>query len=110
MNHKKIVGNFWSIMETNDFHAVAQLLHDGYVLERPQSGECIRGRDNFAAISTAYPAEGKWAFKINHIVTEGEMVVTDSTAREGKIWKQIEFWPAPFKAPEWRAQWIEKSE
>jgi hypothetical protein len=46
-------------METNDFYAVAELLHDDYILEWRQSGERIRGRDNFAAINTYYPAEGK---------------------------------------------------
>lgn len=122
MNNKQILENFWAIMETNDFYAASQLLHDEYTLEWPQSGERILGRDNFAAINTNYPAEGKWHFTINHIVAEGDMVVTDVTATDGKIigraitfstirdekiWKQIEFWPDPFEAPEWRVQWIQ---
>ena len=124
MNNKQILENFWNTMATNDFHAVAQLLHVEYILEWPQSGERIRGRDNFAAINMFYHAEGKWTFKINHIVADGDMVVTDvsvsdgtrhdravtfSTVRDGKIWKQVEFWPEPFEAPAWRAQWVEKS-
>ena len=123
MNNKQILENFWGTMETNDFHTASQLLHDEYTLEWPQSGERILGRDNFAAINTNYPSEGKWHFTINHIVAEGDMVVTDvaatdgkiigraitfSTIRDEKIWKQVEFWPDPFEAPEWRAQWIQK--
>ena len=123
MNSKKILENFWETMKTNDFYAVAQLLHDDYVLEWPQSGERIRGRDNFAALNKAYPAEGKWQFTINSIVAENEFVVTDvsvtdgkqtgraltfSTVHEGKIWKQVEFWPDSFEAPAWRAQWVER--
>ena len=123
MNNKQILENFWATMETNDFHAASQLLHDDYILEWPQSGERILGRDNFAAINTNYPSEGKWHFTINHIVAEGDTVVTDVTATDGKIigraitfstirdqkiWKQIEFWPDPFEAPQWRAQWVEK--
>ena len=122
MDSKKKLENFWATMETNDFYAAAQLLHDEYVLEWPQSGERIRGRDNFAAINTVYPAEGKWHFTINQIVAEDDSVVTDvtvtdgkrldrvitfSTIRDGKIWKQIEFWPEPFEAPTWRSQWVE---
>ena len=110
-------------METNDFYAAAQLLHDDYILEWPQSGERIRGRDNFAAINTYYPAEGTWRFTINQIAAQGDLVITDvsvtdgkrkdrvitfSTIHEGKIWKQVEFWPEPFDAPDWRAQWMEK--
>jgi ketosteroid isomerase-like protein len=122
MNSKQVLENFWETMKTNDFSAVARLLHDDYVLEWPQSGERIRGRDNFAAINTSYPAEGKWQFTVNQIVAEDDFVVTDvtvtdgsridraitfSTVREGKILKQVEFWPEPFEAPAWRAQWVE---
>ena len=56
MDNKQILENFWSTMATNDFYAASQLLHDDYILEWPQSGERIRGRDNFAAINTFYPA------------------------------------------------------
>jgi len=123
MNNKQIIENFWASMAANDFYATAQLLHDEYLLEWPQSGERIHGRDNFAAINTNYPAKGKWQFTINHIVAEGDVVVTDvtvtdgktigraitfSTLRDGKIWRQVEFWPDAFEAPAWRAKWIEK--
>ena len=123
MNSKQIVEQFWKTMGDNDFYAVTELLHDDFTLEWHQSGERIRGRENFAKINTAYPAEGKWRFTINSIVAEGDVVVTDvsvtdgvrqdrvitfSTLRDGKIWKQVEFWPDPFEAPAWRAQWVEK--
>ena len=123
MNSKAILEKFWETMKTNDFYAVAELLHDDYMLEWPQSGERIRGRDHFAVINTYYPAKGKWQFTVNQIVAEGEFVVTDvtvtdgsrtdraitfSTVRDGKIWKQIEFWPEPFEAPAWRAEWVER--
>ncbi|MFN8413518.1 MAG: nuclear transport factor 2 family protein [Anaerolineales bacterium] len=123
MNHKKILETFWKTMETNDFYAASQLLHDDYLLEWPQSGERIRGRDHFAAMNSFYPTEGTWHFTINHIVAENDLVVTDvsvtdgtvhdrcitfSTVRDGKIWKQIEFWPDSFEAPEWRAKWVER--
>ncbi|MEW6402798.1 MAG: nuclear transport factor 2 family protein [Chloroflexota bacterium] len=122
MNSKQVVENFWDLMATNDFYAAALILHDRYTLEWPQSGEVIRGRDNFAAINTNYPAQDKWRFTINQIVAEGDTVVTDvsvtdgsiqgraitfSTVRDGKILKQIEFWPEAFEAPEWRRQWVE---
>ncbi|HNK63729.1 MAG TPA: nuclear transport factor 2 family protein [Anaerolineales bacterium] len=123
MKPRQLLELFWQKMESNDFYAVAELLHDGFILEWPQSGERIRGRENFAKINTAYPTDGKWHFVINHILAEGDSVMTDvsvtdgklhdraltfSTIRDGKIWKQVEFWPEPFKAPEWRAPWVEK--
>ena len=123
MNNKQILEDFWATMETNDFQAASRLLHDDFILDWPQSGERILGRENFVAININYPAEGKWHFEINHILAEEDVVVTDvsvtegkifgraitfSTVRDGKIWKQVEFWPDPFEAPGWRAQWVQK--
>lgn len=123
MNNKQIVENFWATMRINDFYAAAKLLHDDFTLEWPQSGERILGRDNFAALNTNFPAEGKWQFKVNAMVAENDVVVSDvsvsdgkrqdraitfSTVRDGKIWRQVEFWPEPFEAPAWRAKWVEK--
>lgn len=123
MNPKQLVEQFWKTMEGNDFFAVGALLHDDFILDWPQSGERIRGRDNFAALNTAYPAEGKWTFTIHSIIAEGGQVVSDvsvsdgrrqdrvitfSTVRDGKIWRQVEFWPEPFEAPAWRAGWVER--
>ena len=59
MNNKRLIEDFWIIMATNDFYAAANLLHDDFTLEWPQSGERIRGRQNFALVNTYYPAEGK---------------------------------------------------
>ena len=110
-------------MQTNDFKAAGEFLHDDYVLEWPQSGERIRGRANFVAINQNYPAHGRWQFKVHRIIAEGDEVVSDvdvtdgvikgrvitfSTIRDGKIVEQIEFWPDPFDAPAWRSGWIEQ--
>ncbi len=120
---RDVVVGYWQAMQSNDFRAAAQWLHDAYVLDWPQSGERIRGRDNFAAINEQYPAAGRWQFTINRIVAEGDQVVSDvtvtdgqitaraitfSTVRAGKIVHQVEYWPDPFEAPAWRAQWVER--
>ena len=121
--NKQIVERFWATMQTNDFKAAGELLHDDYTLEWPQSGERIRGRANFVAINENYPAHGRWQFTIQRIIAEGNEVVSDvdvtdgvitarvitfSTIQEGKILHQIEFWPDPFEPAEWRAQWVER--
>jgi len=120
---KQVVERFWAAMQTNDFKAAGELLHDDYVLEWPQSGERIRGRANFVAVNEHYPAHGSWAFNIHRILAEDDEVVSDvsvtsgsltgraitfSTIRDGKIVYQIEFWPDPFEPAAWRARWIEK--
>lgn len=120
---KQVVEQFWGAMQSNDFKAVGEFLHEEYVLEWPQSGERVRGRENFVAINENYPAHGRWEFTVHRILAEGDEVVSDvdvtdgvihgrvitfSTIRDGKIAHQTEFWPDPFEPADWRTQWIEK--
>ena len=120
---KKIVEQFWAAIHANDFQAAGELLHNEYVLEWPQSGERIRGRVNFVAINQNYPAAGPWRVKLNRLIVENDQVVTEvtvtdgvltataitfSTVHESRIIRQTEYWPDPFKAAAWRAQWIER--
>jgi limonene-1,2-epoxide hydrolase len=122
-DNQRVVEQFWATMETNDFRAAGQWLHDDYILDWPQSGERIRGRDNFAAINEHYPAAGLWRFIVHRLIADDngvatEVTVTDgvivgraitfSEIRDGKIIHQTEYWPDPYEAPDWRAQWVEK--
>jgi ketosteroid isomerase-like protein len=121
---KQIVERFWAAMQTNDFKAVGEFLHDDFILEWPQSGERIRGRSNFVTVNGHYPAHGRWEFTIHRIIAEGDEVVSDvgvtdgaitgraitfSTVRDGKIVHQTEFWPDPFEPAGWRTGWVEKT-
>jgi ketosteroid isomerase-like protein len=109
-------------MNTNDFRSVGRLLHDDFLLEWPQSGERIRGAENFAAMNERYPAAGPWRFTVNRIVagaasgvsdvtvTDGERVDTAVTffeLRDGRIWRMIEYWPEPFAPAGWRKALVE---
>jgi limonene-1,2-epoxide hydrolase len=120
---KHIIERFWETMQTNDFKAVGELLHDDYTLEWPQSRERIRGRANFVAVNENYPAHGRWKFTIHRIIAEGNEVVSDvdvtdgvivarvitfSTIQERKVLHQTEFWPDTFEPAKWRAQWIKR--
>ena len=120
---KSIVAQFWATLQTDDFRESARLLAEDFVLEWPQSGERIRGPENFAALNQHYPAAGRWQFTVDRIRAEGDQVVTDvgvtdgkttgraitfSTVDAGKIVNQVEFWPDPFEPAEWRAHWVER--
>lgn len=121
MNEKDVVIAFWETMQTNDFAKASQWLSDDFECYWPQSSELIVGRKNFVEINSNYPAQGKWLFKINTIVCEGNQVVTDvsvtdgvvqaraitfHTVKDGLIAKQVEFWPDNYEAPEWRREWV----
>jgi ketosteroid isomerase-like protein len=121
---KGVVERFWKLMDANDFRAAGELLHDQYILEWPQSGERVKGREHFVAINTNYPVHGRWHVAILRLVSEGDEVVSEvnvtddgdvnmraitfSTVRDGRILRQREFWPEPFEPAAWRAQWVER--
>lgn len=120
---KHIVESFWGAMQSNNFRAAAEFLHDDYVLDWPQSGERIRGRENFAVINENYPAHGRWDFTVHRLIAEGDEVVSDvevtdgrirarvitfSMIKDGKILYQTEWWPDPFEPAAWRSQWVER--
>ncbi|RIZ53275.1 nuclear transport factor 2 family protein [Vibrio sp. PID23_8] len=123
MTEKTIVLNFWKTMESNDFTAAAECLSPDCEVLWPLTTEVIRGRANFAALNSAYPAKGVWTFDIERIVADGEQVVTDvvvsdgarkdrvitfHTVRDGLICKQVEYWPEEYAAANWRAKWVER--
>jgi len=121
---RRLVAQFWTAMQANDWAAAAALFADDYVLHWPQSGERILGSANFVAINRAYPAAGRWRFTVERLVVEGEQAITDvvvsdgavtaraitfTTVRDGRIAGQVEYWPDPFDAPAWRTAWVERA-
>lgn len=119
------VREFWRLMATNDFAAVAAVLDHDFVLEWPQTRERIHGVANFVLMNQQYPASGAWRFAINRLVgSDAEAVsdvsITDGTQRaraisffsveKNKIMRVVEFWPEPYVASADRAHLIEKME
>ena len=99
-----------------------ELRHEDYLMEMPQSGERIRGRENMRAFQEAYPTpptiqlrrvvvgEGLWIVEGVNDYGEGRVftVVVIFELRDGKIWRDTRYYAEPFEAPEWRAQWVER--
>ena len=117
-----VVREFWRLMATNDFAAVGAVLGDDYVLDWPQSKERIRGRDRFVQMNAAYPAHGRWRFTVNRLFGSGAEVVSDVsvtdgvqhgralsffTIADGRIVRQVEFWPEPYEAAANRRHLVE---
>jgi ketosteroid isomerase-like protein len=121
MNPTEIVEALWAAFDSFEFAAAAPLLHDEFVCEFPQSGEVMRGRDNFIAMNQHYP--GQWRCTIQQLIANGDKVVTEThvsdgnqsftalsffTFKDNQIIHLREYWPDPMPAQEWRAQWVEK--
>src|SRR5215831_1165292 len=88
-----IARKFWGLMATNDFKSVGSVLADEFVLDWPQSGERICGRDNYAAMNSQYPTTtGRWTFIINRVVGNDNEAVSDVTVSDGvQIARAISF-------------------
>ena len=118
--NRRLIIELWQQLGRFDFAGAGELLHDDYVCEWPQSKERIRGRENFVALNSNYP--GRWSAQVKRVIVEGaqaasEVVLTyeDQTVsvvsfyeiRDGKIYREVDYWPESYAAPEWRTQWVE---
>ena len=102
--------------------------HEDYVMEMPQSGERIRGRERMREFQRAYPTpphgvtirlrrvlvrEGLWVVEGVYDYGGGEQVLDVlmiCELRDGKMWRDRWYFAEPFEAPEWRAEWVEQME
>ncbi len=122
MSADRIIREYWEAMATNDFAHASTHLSEDFQFYMPQSGEYFEGREIFATLNTRYPAQGRWQFEIVDIVAQdasgvSDVLVTDGQTeasaitfhwiRNGLIWRQREFWPDPYPAPEWRTDLTE---
>jgi hypothetical protein len=105
-----------------DAQAEHDLRHEDYVMEMPQSGERIRGREKMRQFQEAYPNPPR--AELRRIVGSGEVWVIEGTSayrqggtfhvadiiefRDDKILKETRYYAEPFEAPAWRAEWVEK--
>jgi hypothetical protein len=104
-----------------------EIRHEDYVMEMPQSGERIRGRERmreFQQTFTSYSnapsvtlrrvvvREGLWILEGVNDYGDGQVstVVAIFELREGKVWRDTRYYAEPFEAPEWRAHLVERME
>jgi hypothetical protein len=101
--------------------------HEDYVMEMPQSGERIRGRENMRefqrsfAINSNPPTihlrrvtvrDSLWILEGVNDYGEGRIftVVAIFELKDGKIWRDTRYYAEPFDAPQWRAGLVERME
>ena len=99
------------------------LRHEDVVVDMPQSGERICGRDTMKAMQDAYP--GPPTITMPRVVGSGDVWVVEGRSdysgriyhvaniiefREGKIIRETRYYADPFESPAWRAKWVEPIE
>jgi SnoaL-like domain len=97
-----------------------EIRHEDYVMEMPQSGERIRGREKMREFQEAYPNPP--TMQLRRVIVRENLWVVEIVSdyggriyhpvliielRDGKIFRDTRYYAEPFEAPEWRAQWVE---
>jgi hypothetical protein len=110
----------WQASDANDFAAEHDIYRADAVLEYPQSGERIRGRDGIQSSRTAQPNAKR--FKVRRIVGAGDLWVTeliltyDQTPfytvsimefADGKVVRETQYFTGAFEPSASRARWVE---
>jgi len=103
-----------------------ELRHEDYVMEMPQSGERIRGREKMRAFQEAFADHSNVpTIRLRRVIVRENLWVGESVIdyggqifhgaaiielRDGRIWRDTRYFAEPFEAPEWRARWVERME
>jgi hypothetical protein len=109
----------WAASAAGDDAVEHEIYHDDAVLEYPQSGERIRGR---SAIRTTRALLPNKRFTIRRVLGGGDLWVTEYVItydegvsytvsimefREGKVFRETQYFGDPFEPWSGRAQWVE---
>ena len=111
----------WAASDANDFETEHQIYREDAVLEYPQSGERIRGRQKIQLSRTAQPNRKR--FTVRRIIGAGDLWVTEYVIiydgqpsytvsimefLDGKVARETQYFGDPFEPGPSRAQWVER--
>jgi ketosteroid isomerase-like protein len=111
----------WAASDANDFDTEHQIYRADAVLEYPQSGERIRGRDSIQASRAAQPNAKR--FTLRRILGGAELwtselvltydgqpsyVVSIMEFEGGDVVRETQYFGEPFDPGPSRAQWVER--
>ena len=127
MSHSKsneaVIERLIACINDRKIEIMDELFHDDAVMDWPQSGEKVVGSENRRGIYQSFPQLP--TITPRRLISEGDLVVAEATLdyggpvayktvfifefRDGRIAKETAYWSEPFKAPSWRAKWVETS-
>ena len=111
----------WAASDANDFEGEHRIYQEDAVLEYPQSGERIRGRQKIQSSRAAQPNRKR--FTVRRIIGAGDLWVTEYVLTydgrpsytvsimellDGKVARETQYFGDPFEPGPSRAQWVEQ--
>ena len=118
---KAALDRHWAASDANDFTTEHEIYRDDAVLEYPQSGERIRGRERILSSRAAQPNRKR--FTVRRIIGSGDLWVTEYVLsydgrpsftvsimefQNGKVARETQYFGDPFEPGSSRAQWVER--
>jgi hypothetical protein len=118
---RAVLQRHWAASDANDFAAEHSIYEDHAVLEYPQSGERIRGRQAIQASRMAQPNDKR--FVLRRILGGGGLWISELVLRYderpfhvvsimefegGKVVRETQYFGDPFEPGASRAQWVER--
>ncbi|MDH7794909.1 MULTISPECIES: nuclear transport factor 2 family protein [unclassified Beijerinckia] len=118
---RALLDRHWAASDANDFEAEHQIYREDAVLEYPQSGERLRGRQAIQLSRAAQPNRKR--FTVRRIIGSGDLWVTEYILtyddqpsytvsimefREEKVARETQYFGDPFTPGPSRAQWVEQ--
>ena len=113
----------WTASAAGNQDAEHAIYLDDAVVEYPQSGERIRGRQNVQALRSHHPARPS-GFVVRRIVGRDNLWVTEYVItydgrpvltvsimefRGDKVARETQYFAEPFEPPAWRGAWVERT-
>jgi len=121
-NRSTVAGKWKACSFPADLPALERVYDDDAVVEYPQSGERIVGRENILEVHKHSPGGGP-RITLRRVVGGGRLWFSEQAAdyggqifhgssvfelRDGKIVRETDYFGEPFEAPEWRAPFVER--
>jgi hypothetical protein len=115
------LNHHWAASDANDFEEEHRIYREDAVLDYPQSGEQIRGRQKIQLSRAAQPNRKR--FTVRRIIGAGHLWVTEYILTydgrpsytvsimeflDGKVAHETQYFADPFEPGPSRAQWVER--
>ena len=112
----------WEASDASDFEAEHEIYREDAVLDYPQSGERIRGRQHIQESRTVQPNNKR--FTVRRIIGSGDLWVTEFVLsydgvpsytvsimefKDGRVAHETQYFAAPFEPAPSRAHLVERA-
>ena len=119
--NREALERHWTAAAAGNQDLEHEIYRDDAIVEYPQSGERIRGRQNVQALRSHHPDRPS-GFVVRRMLGGGDLWVTEYVIiydgrpvhtvsimefRGGKVAREVQYFASPFEAPAWRTQWVE---